>query len=402
MYFCGHFKLIVRIIIFTPRFPYPLEKGDKLRIYHQIRVLSAQAEVYLISLSHDDVPESSITELKQYCKEVHVIRLRWWAVFSQVILGLLKGRSVSVSYFFSASAKRQMQQIASSIQADVGYFQLIRMMSYASVFSGYKVLDYMDAFSLGMKRRAKDRGSLLRPFLIWESRLLAKAEAQAMDMFDNFTIISDRDRRFIQHKDRQKIEIVPNGIDPEYFIPGEKSPEFDLVFVGNLGYYPNVHAARYLVRKILPIIQIKRPVKILLAGARPHPLVLDLQNESVTVWSWLDDIRSAYHAGRIFVAPVFQGSGLQNKILEALACGTPCITTSQVNASIGAKPTKHLLIADDDKQFAAKIVQLLDDSDKQHLLSESGRRFVSLHFRWNDVSVPLINILKGNIINADH
>ncbi|MBK7425598.1 MAG: glycosyltransferase [Saprospiraceae bacterium] len=233
-------------------------------------------------------------------------------------------------------------------------------------------------------------------------RLLARAESQAMDLFDSFTIISDRDRRFIQHKERQKIEIVPNGIDPEYFTPGEKTPEFDLVFVGNLGYYPNVHAARYLVKKILPLVQKKKEVKVLLAGARPHQLILDLQSDNVIVWSWLDDIRAAYHDGKIFVAPVFQGSGLQNKILEALACGTPCITTSQVNASIGAGPDDQLLIADDDKQFAAKIVQLLDDSAKQHLLAESGRRFVSLHFRWNDVSVPLINILKGNIINADH
>ncbi|MBK7425599.1 MAG: hypothetical protein IPI60_00465 [Saprospiraceae bacterium] len=159
----------MRIIIFTPRFPYPLEKGDKLRIYHQIRVLSAHAEVYLISLSHQEVPESQINELKQYCKEVHVIRLSIFAVFSQVLLGLLKGRSVSVSYFYSASAKNKMQQIVSAIKADVAYFQLIRMMPYAAVFKGYKVLDYMDAFSLGMKRRAKDKGTLLKPFLIWES-----------------------------------------------------------------------------------------------------------------------------------------------------------------------------------------------------------------------------------------
>lgn len=392
----------MRIIIFTPRFPYPLEKGDKLRIYHQIRVLSAHAEVYLISLSHDDVPASSMTELKKYCREVHVIKLQWWAVFSQVMLGLLKGRPVSVSYFFSATARRKMHQIVSSIQADVAYFQLIRMMPYASVFNGYKVLDYMDAFSLGMKRRAKDKGSLLRPFLIWESRLLAKAESQAMEIFDNFTIISDRDRRFIQHKDRLRIEIVPNGIDPEYFVPGEEVPAFDLVFVGNLGYYPNVHAARYLVKKILPLIPNEKQYKVLLAGARPHPLVMDLQSENVSVWPWLEDIRKAYHAGCIFVAPVFQGSGLQNKILEALACGNPCITTSQVNASIRATPESHLLIADDAEQFAFKIVRILEDKAMQQNLSVSGRRFVSLHFRWNEVSVPLINILKGNIINADH
>ena len=126
---------------------------------------------------------------------------------------------------------------------------------------------------------------------------------------------------------------------------------------------------------------------------------MKLSNSKYHINGWVEDIRDVYWSGKIFVAPLFTGSGQQNKILEAMACGTPVITTSLVNNAIGAEPGKEILIADDLKSFLIQIDSLRDDENLLHELSENARDFVVRKYTWKKIGEEMEEFV-GNKYNS--
>ncbi|MEO0472019.1 MAG: glycosyltransferase, partial [Bacteroidota bacterium] len=130
--------------------------------------------------------------------------------------------------------------------------------------------------------------------------------------------------------------------------------------------------------------------------ARPTAAIKALgQHPLVTVSGWMADIRTGYVRGSMFVAPLFTGSGQQNKILEAMAMGRPCITTPLVNNAIQATEDQHLLIAEDAKSFAAKIIWLHTHPDQRALFGHASRIWVDQHYSWEHSVKKLEDLLNS-------
>jgi len=389
----------MKILVLTSRFPYPIEKGDKLRIYRQIRGLSARHDVVLCSLTEQRILEDDYAKLKQYCSEIYTFRLRKNHIALNLAKGFLNGLPMQVAYFYKRNFHRSIYGIIQKEKPDVVYCQLARMAEYARDLPLPNVVDYMDAFSVNAKRWSENAPLYLRPFLAREARKMMQYEVDIFADFDAHTIISTQDRNHLNINTKERIKIIPNGVDFDFFqSKKEKKPSYDLVFVGNMGYAPNVEATRFLVQEILPKLQHEIPtLRLLIAGARPAPEVLRLQSEQVTVTGWVDDIRDAYDDGGIFVAPLFMGAGLQNKILEAMAMGVPCVTTSMVNNAIGAKADTSIMLADNADEFAEKIIQLSKDETLRKKLSYEGLVYIQDNFAWGAFVRDLEQIFEGVI-----
>jgi polysaccharide biosynthesis protein PslH len=394
----------VKLLVLTSRFPYPLEKGDKLRIFHQIRELSQRHEIILCALSEEVIQDLDYQQVKSFCSQIHIFHLSKSTIFFNILGGILRGLPFSVSYFFNKKIQKQILDIAKKENPDHIYCQLVRTSEYFKRTPYPKTLDYMDAFSVGMRRRSHDESWFLRPFYALESKLLKKYETNIFPYYDNLTIISQQDKLLMAKSNEIDITIVPNGIDYQHFTPKYEQnapPQYDIAFVGNLGYYPNIQAAKYLVYQILPLLKKqKSDVKILLAGARPSQDVELLANENVDIKRDLMDIREAYFAAKIFVAPIFHGSGQQNKILEAMAMGLPCITTTLVNNAILAKPDEEILTADTEGGFAEKIIHLLQDIDYQLIIKANGRQFVKSNYAWQTATQALNDLIENKFTLA--
>jgi glycosyltransferase involved in cell wall biosynthesis len=242
----------------------------------------------------------------------------------------------------------------------------------------------MDALSAGQQRRAERAPWYLLPFVREESKRLLAYEHLIFDYFERHTIISDQDRALIYHPQNSNIQVIPNGIDADYFSAVIHEPtKYDLLFTGNMSYPPNVEGAQRLVQDVLPLVQIQRPqTRVLIAGANPSGAVRALECEHVSVSGWIDDIRSAYSQSRIFVAPMLSGSGMQNKLLEAMCMELPCVTTSLAARPIGARQGEHWLIGDSNEELADEILRLLNDADLAARIGKSARIFVAQHFNW--------------------
>ena len=380
----------------TSRFPNPLERGDKLRIYHQIRILSQHFEVVLIALTDKTTSEEHIEELAHFAK-IYTVKITTFEKGVNLLKGWAKGLPLSVANFSNYNYQQEINYILQEEKPDVVYCQLIRMAEYVKGFEGKKILDYQDAFSENMRRRAKKANFLLRILFEHEAKRLAEYEAKAYHFFQKHFIISESDKAALSFSEKTSIEICQNGIDTDFFKTNDKvEKKYDVVFVGNLGYHPNIEAAQFIVNEIVTKLKKTKPnIKILLAGARPSTAVKNLASENVTVQGWLDDIRDAYNDGKIFVAPLFQGSGQQNKVLETMAMQVPCITTSIVNASTGAIENESILIADDADAFCEKIILLLENKNVYNTLKNNALQLVLNNFSWQSRTKILVESALG-------
>ena len=381
----------------TSRFPFPVEKGDKLRAYHQIRLLSQRHEVHLVALSHVPVDAQAIAAMSAYCASVRIFRVKRWLLPVQMLMGWLEGLPLQVSYFLDRTIKRAVQYHIIQVQPDHVICQLIRAAPYVRALPFSKTLDYMDVFSEGMVQLAR-KYRLLGFFLRQEADRLAAFERTVYKDFDRHTIISRQDRDRLKLATAERVAVVPNGVDERFSTyAAAGAPGYDIVFVGNLGYGPNIGAATLLVDGILPGLQdAGHRVRILLAGARPSRKVRALgRRPGVTVSGWMPDIREAYAAGRIFAAPMMSGLGLQNKILEAMAMGLPCVTTTMVNNAIGARAGEEILIADDAAGLTRAIARLLEDVAYRERVAAAGRAFVLEIYGWADQVGKLEDVIRS-------
>ena len=388
----------MKILIILPRFPYPLEKGDKLRAYHQIKELSVNHDIALFALSHNAVTPEALAEMKSYCKEICIARLSKIRAAFYVIRNFFGVRSLQIGYWDSRKARKLCHSFADRVNPDVVYAQMIRTMKYPLGIDKPRVLDYQDALSMNMERSmVKNRG--LRYFVKhYEFKMLRSAEFNAGGLYDGLTVISDIDRNAIPQHQETVIDIVPNGVDFEFFSPQKLTKQYDLVFCGNMQYKPNVDAALFLVNDIMPIVWKTFPnATLLIAGATPTATVRRLASDKVTVSGSVADIRPCYAQSRIFIAPMRIGSGLQNKLLEAMSMGIPCVTTSLANHSLKAEDGKEILVADSPDRLADAVVSLLSDQQLATSLTDNASQFVRRNFSWSSSVRLLENVLQSAI-----
>jgi sugar transferase (PEP-CTERM/EpsH1 system associated) len=376
----------MKICMLVSRVPWPLEKGDKLRAYHQMRFLAKHHELHLLCLSDAGVDPVAIEHLKTITPHVEVFPLNRVRMLLRMFFALFSSKPFQVHYFYDRWVARGVRKTIEREQPDVIYCQLIRCSEYVKGLHHIKkTIDYMDALSAGQQRRAVRAPWYMRPFVIEEARRLKAYEHLIFDYFDHHTIISEQDQKLIYHHLNHQIHVVPNGIDAEFFRSERREQvDFDLLFTGNMSYPPNVECAQRIVGDILPLVQKKIPgVRLLLAGANPSPSVQSLASESVIVSGWMSDIRTAYSNSRVFLAPMLSGSGMQNKLLEAMSMKLPCVTTQLAAMPIGAVHQVNSLIATSDEELAACVLDLLSHTEKAREIGEAGRAHVKRIFDWS-------------------
>jgi sugar transferase (PEP-CTERM/EpsH1 system associated) len=373
-----------KVIVLTSRFPYPLEKGDKLRIYNQIKELSQKHEITLITTSLSEVSGDQLDELKKYCKNIHVFRLGVVDQFINLCRSLFNGLPFEVGLFYSPSVKKKIHRIIADTCPSAIYCHLIRMSEYVKGLQGVpKTLDYMDAFSKGMQRRAERSGFVMKVAALWEYHRLLKYEQLVFDAFDTKIIISEQDKALIPHDSRKEIHVIENGVDTGIFHPLETEKKYDLLFTGNMGYPPNIEAAIYAASEILPEVHKQLPgVSLLIAGINPGAAVRGLASETVHVIPDFENIRDAFAMSRINLAPMLTSIGLQNKILQAMAMKVPNICSTLANNAVKAIEGESILEADSTEQYAGKIVELLKDPKKADAIAESAYSFVLARYNW--------------------
>jgi glycosyltransferase involved in cell wall biosynthesis len=378
------------LVVLTSRFPYPLEKGDKLRLYFQIKSLSGEFDIYLFSITDQETSSNDIEQIRPLVKELHILRLDFLTRCVGVLSALFSGIPFQNGYFYQNKARKYISSQVLRISPDHIYCHLARMGEYAKHLPFPKTLDYMDSFGIGMERRAKLASWWQKWVYHAEAIRMKRYEADIFKHFDYHTIISEQDKSTLNFSGAEKITVNPNGVDRRFFEEVDQDRDIDLVFVGNMGYLPNVEAAEYIVHQILPLLP--ADIKLLISGARPHTRIKSLASNRVVVSGWVEDIRKSYKRAKICIAPLWSGTGQQNKILEAMALGVPCLTTPAVNSAIGATENREIVIADNAADFAFQIKQLLKNPVVADNIGKNAQSFVMQNYSWEKNALVLKRI----------
>ncbi|HEX2459186.1 MAG TPA: glycosyltransferase [Vicinamibacterales bacterium] len=386
---------MAKILFLTSRFPHPLNKGDKLRAFHQIRLLSARHEVHLATVDVRRQSEADRQAVLPYCTTLTELVLPVWQRVLGLPLAVVNGLPFQVQYFRSAALDRRVRALVRELRPDVVHCHLIRMAPYVHrAMAARTTLDYMDCFSIGALREAGWARWPKRALLRWEHHRLRRYERAVWSRFDAHCVISTEDRAQLAVEDPSSVQLVQNGVDREIFHPLQREVRYDVLFTGQMGYPPNIAAALYSAQEVLPRLRAFKPdANLLIAGISAPRQIHALQNGHVRVIEHFQHIREAFAMSRVLLAPMRISIGLQNKILQAMAMGIPVVTSAQGNAAIGGVHGEHLLVADTPADMAAAAYKLLSDAQLRARITAAAMALVAERFTWERVDAALERVL---------
>jgi len=378
----------MRILFITPRFPYPPLKGDQVRSYNQIRILSQKHSITLLSFVESREELNHVPMLKRFCSYIETMELSPLRSCLNVVLGLFSPLPLQTHYYYSSEMDKKIRTVTENNNFDVVHVQLIRMARYLAHFDKTpKAIDLIDALSLNMERRYRyDKGIFeLGAYLEWQR--VKRYEAEVCTQFDQVVVVSPVDKKVIGPF--EKININPNGIDTEAFpfVLEGREPS-TIIFTGNMGYFPNVDAVRWFSQNIFPLIKAQIPnVRFYVVGANPHKDIQRLgANENIITTGFVDSIHKYLARATVAVCPMRSGSGIQNKVLEAMASGTPVVATEYVLGGIQATPGEDIIMANEPAEFAHQVIELLNNPSLRQRVAVKARQLIEKKYTW-EISV---------------
>ncbi len=393
----------MQILFLCLRCPYPPQRGDRIRSYNFIKQLSKRYEITLVFFAESDSDIEAVDYLRPYCERIEWVRFSPNFAKFNTAIRCLSRTPLQVHYWYSPQMQRKIDQLLEENIYDLIHAQLFRMGQYVSNTKGIvKVLDLCDSLALNLSRRA-ELDCMPKRFLIkLEEKRVRRYEIEIMKSFDWGTVVANFDRDYLLKQDNSlNLSVVPMGVDLKYFHPNQdniyqpldsdesqSSVSLDstknLLFTGTMNYFPNVDAVIYFCEEIYPLIQKQHPdVNFYIVGNHPSEQVQRLaEHTGVTVTGYVPDIRPYFHKASIFVAPLRAGSGIQTKNLEAMAMGTPVVTTSIGALGLEAEVGEELLTADTPQDFADCVVHLIENPENRQNLSNAGRKRVEASYDW--------------------
>lgn len=386
----------MKILAVLPRFPYPIDKGDKLRAYHHLRYLAARHELSVFALSDEPVQEEHLTLLRSFCKNVRVFHLSKSGILFRLLRNVFGSIPFQTAYHTDKAAIKALNEEIKLAVPDVLFCQLLRTGELVKYIPIPKLMDFQDTMSENVRLRIEKEPFWRRFIFRMEYRRLLAYESLLAERFESVCIISERDKNLLPEPARSKAKIVANGIDIAYYQPQpDAEKDIDIVFVGAMSYLPNIEAARFLVKEVLPILnQQQIRVKIAIVGAEPSAEVSALASEQVEITGRVADTRQYYARAKMLVAPMFINTGVQNKILEAAAMKIPVITTDTAADAIGSALQTGFYRAETAMEFAEKIQFILQNRAEAAELTAKSAEFIAKTYTWEASGKELEALLE--------
>lgn len=402
----------LRILFVAPYVPSPI----RVRPYQFVRhLVKAGHEVTVAALSDGLESEAAaVAELREICREVHIVPHPKNRALLNCLTALPTPTPLWAAYCHSPQMARLLRELSSSGAFDVAHVEHLRAAHFASDLGRLpKVFDAVDCIT-ALRRQMMDQSRKGTParLLSWEEwAKLRRYEPRAYRPFARIVVTSQHDADALASLGNDSggggafppIEVIPNGVDLDYFRPDPAIPtERDtLVFSGKMSYLANDDAARFLLTQVLPRVKARRPqAKLLIVGSGPTSALRTLAArtpDTVTVTGYVEDLRPYLARAQAAVCPMRIGVGIQNKALEAMAMGkavvcSPLAARALVGASAGG--AVRVVPTDDPEQFAGACAELLACPEDAETMGATARRYVEERHRWERAAHDLVRLYR--------
>ncbi len=389
----------MKLLFVTSHFPYPPRTGHALIAYHYIKYLALRNySIDLISYG-TDAKLSEASEFRSWCNHIELVdRPSRREFFFNVSLGVIARQPFEVPYYRSSKMAEVVRRHLRQGAYDVALFQKTETVQFLpEEYVGPTIWCMEDPPGLREQRLLALSPWYSRPAIQDRiSRLRRYVRRQAI-RFDRVLVLNEADARDYESTLKgTKLDWVPYGIDTDVFEPGEADTRREgmIVISGNMYHPPNVDAVEFFCKHVFPLVCKRVPsANLWIVGSEPTAAVRKwAEEERIKVTGFVHDLRPYLRQAMVSVCAVRLKIGTQTKVLEAMACGTPVVTTSAGNNGVGGVSGEHLYVADEPAEFAERVVALLN-KERWATLSENGRQFVTANFTWEKSITKLENIL---------
>ena len=392
----------MKILYVAHRIPYPPDKGDKIRGWHFLSRLARRHTVDLACLADDreDLLGERLHVLRSLCRRVEVVFRPRPRALAASLGALPRGVPISLPFFGDPRLARVVEGWIAEGRYDAALAHSAPMAQYVPPRRGLvRVADLCDVDS----QKWRQYSLIAPPPKRWvyrrEANRLRSWEVELARGWDSVVLASRPEAALFRSFCREgRVEVVPNGVDAEFFVPAAPSRTETVVFTGVMDYLPNVEGVLWFASEVWPRVRRVRPgARFAIVGPRPTDAVRALHDPArgVEVRGRVPDIRDALAEAALAVAPLRIARGIQNKVLEAMASERAVVSTTAAHEGVEAVPGRDLLVADDAKTFAAEVLALLSDPERRAHIGRSARAAVLAGHAWDVHVATLERLLDG-------
>lgn len=380
----------MKLCLLAPRFPFPENGGDVLRINNIARYLkSKNFELVLISFYEDEIRLKkeyfALYDTIYMIKRTKIVSLFMSALFA------LSGRPIQCGYYFSFAFLKQLRRTIKQELPDEFVSHLLRMVPYLELTRQQEksIVEMTDALSKTYGLSAKAKGSFIKKVIYKiELHLIKRYEKYVVAHFPKVALVSESDVNYLREQCGKKstsLAFYTNGVD---CLPRLSSSynRRKICFVGNMRTLQNQDAVLHFVHDIFPIIKKTVPDAVFtVIGAQPPESIMALSDDkNIVVTGFVDDIQTAVSECCLAVAPVRVAAGIQNKVLIAMGCGVPVVLSPLIAKAIPElSDDKNCFIKERNLDFANACIEVLESEKKRTEIAENGYEMVKNNYSWN-------------------
>ena len=379
----------------------------------QLASLGHEVKVFTLGSNRQDLKDAQALEAK--CSDVFYHVQPVWRSLLNSVVAVPSRRPLQSVYSWQGGMARELAKYVSRKEIDIVHVEHLRGSRYG-VYIKAKfptipvVWDSVDCISHLFQQAAGNSNSFFGKFVTrFELLRTKKAEGNLICSFDHVLVTSSNDKNALlellpTEKKPSPVSVLPNGVNLDYFHPNpdvQRDPA-TVVFSGKMSYHANISMVEYLVSEIMPRVWKARPeTHLFIVGKDPSSDIKALEkNPRITVTGTVEDIRPFLWRATVSIVPLLYGAGIQNKILEAMATGTPVITTSRTLSALQVQPGIDLLVANNASEFAQNTLLLINDQNLKHAIGNSGLTYVRSNHDWKSITSQMTNIYQQTLYKS--
>jgi len=391
------------ILFLSPRFPYPLIGGDRLKSYKLLEFLGKEYNTTLISFNIDNSTTAShIAAIEKLGVKVIPVHLNVKTAAIHTAFQLPGSRPLEIDFFTRKAFQKEVDKIIREQKIDLAFAFFMRTAEYIRHLPIKKVLIAEDCRTLYMKRSYKQSKNIFQKAVrIWDYWKLQNYEPEVQNNFDVTTFVTEEDINAAKRNNpKPHYMILTNGTEIDKYKPHPEVEKKDLLFTGKLNVWANRIMATHIAKVLLPQIQKELPeVKLNIVGSFPTRDIRRLASDSIKLHVNVPDFVPYLQKARCYIHPHRGASGIQNKLLEAMSCGCPVVTSPTGNQGIHAKDHEHVLLCNSDREFIEKTIELLKNDDLAAKLSINARKHIVDTHSWEIVNQQLQSVINTVLNN---
>ncbi|XZE54253.1 TIGR03087 family PEP-CTERM/XrtA system glycosyltransferase [Planctomycetaceae bacterium SH139] len=401
-----------RLLMLTHRFPYPPNRGDRIRSYNLLKVLSEHFRVTLGSTTDEPVHQHELDHVQSLCDDLFVAPLGNIRRFGRALGSFAVGNSITEGMFASRQLARQINRWHEKTPFDAVLVFCSSMYPYVDKksFAGVqRIVDLVDVDSQKWRQMNRQARGPKKFLYGSESKRVRKLEQRIADRTDAVALVSDSEADLFHRTVAVSKPSfgISNGVCTNYFTPRPQaaihlppktlcSTTLSLVFTGVLDYAPNVEGIVWFCRNVLPKLSGVIDVQLSVVGRRPCRQVLELGSiPGVKIVGEVPDVRPHLHQADVAISPLKLARGIQNKVLEAMAAGMPVVVTPESAEGIDAVSGEQFFVADTVEAWCETLSRLASDPVLRTTVGTSARRLVKSEYSWSARMAKFVAIVNS-------